>query len=127
MRAGLRRLVARNGFHGASMSAVAAEAGVAAGTAYVHYDSKDDLVLATYLEAKRELGAAAIADLDRSVPAAERFLHMWHRIHRHLAADPDRARFLIQVKESLTKPWPGYVPRVPEPTLFSTTSLVIPY
>jgi AcrR family transcriptional regulator len=100
VRAALRRLVARNGFHGASMSAVATEAGVAAGTAYVHYDSKDDLVLATYLEVKRELGAAAVADLDRSSPAEARFLHMWRRIHRHLAADPDRARFLVQVNGS---------------------------
>ncbi len=100
VRAALRRLVARNGFHGASMSAVAAEAGVAAGTAYVHYDGKDDLVLAAYLEVKRELGAAAVADLDRSSTAEERFLHMWRRIHQHLAADPDRARFLVQVNGS---------------------------
>jgi len=100
VRAALRRLVARNGFHGASMSAVAAEAGVAAGTAYVHYASKDDLVLATYLEVKRELGAATVADLDPTAAAETRFLHMWHRIHRHLAGDPDRARFLIQVNAS---------------------------
>ncbi|MGZ4707901.1 MAG: TetR/AcrR family transcriptional regulator, partial [Acidimicrobiales bacterium] len=52
VRAALRTLVARNGFHGASMSAVAAEAGVGTGTAYVHYASKDELVLATYLEVK---------------------------------------------------------------------------
>jgi AcrR family transcriptional regulator len=100
VRAALRRLVARNGFHGASMSAVAGEAGVAAGTAYVHYVSKDDLVLAAYLEVKRELGAAAVADLDQAAPAEARFLHMWHAVHRHLAADPDRARFLIQVNGS---------------------------
>jgi AcrR family transcriptional regulator len=100
VRAALRRLVARNGFHGASMSAVAAEASVAAGTAYVHYASKDDLVLATYLEVKRDLGAAAVADLDPSAPADARFLRIWHGVHRHLAADPDRARFLVQVNGS---------------------------
>ena len=57
----MRTLVARHGLHGTSMAAVAAEAGVATGTAYVHYHSKDDLVLAAYLELKRELGAAAVA------------------------------------------------------------------
>ena len=41
------------------MSAVAAEAGVATGTAYVHYASKDELVLAVYAELKHGLGAAA--------------------------------------------------------------------
>lgn len=100
VRAALRTLVARSGFHGASMSGVAAEAGVAAGTAYVHYASKDELVLATYLEVKRDLGAAAIAGVDPTAPADERFRAMWHGIHRYLSADPDRARFLIQVDGS---------------------------
>ena len=56
----------QRGFHGASMSAVAAEAGVATGTAYTHYASKDELVLAAYLETKAELGAAATGGLDPS-------------------------------------------------------------
>jgi AcrR family transcriptional regulator len=100
VRAALRTLVARNGFHGASMSAVAAEAGVATGTAYVHYASKDDLVLATYLQVKRDLGAAAVAGLDSTSPADERFRAMWYGIYGHLAAEPDRARFLVQVDGS---------------------------
>jgi AcrR family transcriptional regulator len=93
-------LVARRGFHGASMSAVANEAGVATGTAYVHYESKDALVLATYLEIKRELGEAAQAGVDASAPPAERFRQMWFAIHHHLAAHPDRARYLVQVDSS---------------------------
>ena len=55
VRGALRMLVARDGFHGASMSAVASEAGVATGTAYTHYASKDELVLAAYREAKAQL------------------------------------------------------------------------
>lgn len=100
VRAALRRLVARNGFHGASMSAVAAEAGVGTGTAYVHYSSKDDLVLATYLEVKRQLGEAAVVDVDPVAPADERFRQLWLGIHRHLRTEPDRARFLLQVDSS---------------------------
>jgi len=68
VREALRRLVAERGFHGTSMSAVATEAGVAAGTAYVHYRSKDELVIAAYLEVKRELGLVAA----RAVGAASR-------------------------------------------------------
>ncbi|MGZ4706234.1 MAG: TetR/AcrR family transcriptional regulator [Acidimicrobiales bacterium] len=100
VRAALRTLVARNGFHGASMSAVATEAGVATGTAYVHYASKDELVYATYLEVKRELGEAAIVDVDPGASADERFHQLWLGVHRHLSADPDRARFLLQVDSS---------------------------
>ncbi len=59
VRAAMRALVARSGFHGASMGAVAREAGVATGTAYVHYGSKDELVIAAFVESKQRLGEAA--------------------------------------------------------------------
>lgn len=100
VRRALRALVAEHGFHGASMGAVAKAAGVATGTAYVHYASKDDLVYATYLEVKRELGAAAVRRVDRSGSPREQFLQLWRGIHDHLAAEPERARFLVQVDVS---------------------------
>jgi TetR/AcrR family transcriptional repressor of multidrug resistance operon len=97
VRRALRTLVAQRGFHGASMGAVAAEAGVATGTAYTHYASKDELVLAAYLETKAELAAAATAGLDPAVGPAERFRDIWLAAHRHLAANRDHALFLLQV------------------------------
>lgn len=97
MRRALRALVARHGFHGASMSAVATEAGVATGTAYTHYASKDALVLAAYLETKAELAAAATADLDPSAEPARRFRGIWLATHRHMAANREDALFLLQV------------------------------
>jgi AcrR family transcriptional regulator len=100
VRRALRALVARRGFHGASMSAVAADAGVATGTAYTYYASKDELVLAAYLETKAELAAAATAALDRSAAPAERFRSIWLAAHRHLAANRDHALFLLQVDSS---------------------------
>lgn len=100
VRTALRRLVAERGFHGASMSAVAREAGVATGTAYVHYESKEELVYAAYLEAKRELGEAAVAVVDPTAPPDVRFRQLWRGAHAHLAARPDRARFLLQVDQS---------------------------
>lgn len=100
VRAGLRALVAERGFHGASMSAVAAEAGVAVGTAYVHYASKDDLVIATYLETKRELAEAATADVDGAAPAHDRFVQIWLGIHAFLDDNSEHAGFLVQVESS---------------------------
>ena len=100
VRSALHMLVARNGFHGASMSAVAREAGVATGTAYTHYASKDELVLAAYCETKAQLGAAATAGLDAGAEAAARFRSIWLASYRHLKAKPDHARFLLQVDHS---------------------------
>jgi TetR/AcrR family transcriptional regulator, multidrug resistance operon repressor len=41
-------LVRENGFHGTPMSQIAKKAGVAAGTIYHHFDSKDTLILELY-------------------------------------------------------------------------------
>ncbi|MEU6540219.1 TetR/AcrR family transcriptional regulator [Streptomyces sp. NPDC047000] len=100
VRAALRSLVAQNGFHGTSMTAVAREAGVATGTAYTHYASKDELVLAAYGETKAALGLAATTDLDPDLPAERRFHALWLACYRYVKANPDHARFLLQVEHS---------------------------
>jgi AcrR family transcriptional regulator len=105
VRTAVRTLVAERGFHGTSMAAVAREAGVATGTAYTHYKSKDALVLAAYAETKSELGVAAIATLDESAPPAERFRSIWLSVYHHLAAHPEHARFLLQVDDSPYRVW----------------------
>ncbi len=93
-------LVAENGFRGTSMAAVADRAGVATGTAYVHYASKDDLVLAAYAEVKESLGKASLAAARSGPPPADVFRAIWHAVYDHLAADAVRARFLMQVEAS---------------------------
>ncbi len=100
VRGAVVRLVAQRGFHGASMGAVAKEAGVATGTAYVHYPSKEELVFATYLEVKRGLMTAAASAVEPGASPREQFGQMWQAAYDHLAADPDRARFLAQVDSS---------------------------
>lgn len=100
VRAALRTLVARNGFHGASMNAIAREAGVAAGTAYTYYASKDELVLAAYVETKAELGRAVTPGLGPDLSAEERFRALWLACYRYLRAHPGHAQFLLQVDHS---------------------------
>ncbi len=100
VRRALVELVADHGLHGAGMSAVAKRAGVATGTAYVYYDSKEELLLAAYREEKRNLGqAAALAAGSPAAPAA-RFAAIWKGVYAHLAEDPVRARFLVQLEVS---------------------------
>jgi AcrR family transcriptional regulator len=100
VRSALRTLVARNGFHGASMSAVASEAGVATGTAYTHYASKEELTLAAYCETKAQLAAAATTGLAADADAGTRFRGLWLATYLHLKANHDHARFLLQVDHS---------------------------
>jgi TetR/AcrR family transcriptional repressor of multidrug resistance operon len=100
IRRALRDLVAEHGFHGTAMSAIARAAGVATGTAYVHYESKEELVYATYLEIKQDLGEAVLAVLDPEAPPRERYGQIWAATYRHLQEEPERARFLTQLEES---------------------------
>lgn len=100
VRAALRTLVAKGGLDGAAMSAVATEAGVATGTAYNHYGSKEDLVIAAYAETKEEMGEVAAAAADPALPPQERFIAVWLAIHNHFSENPDQARFLIQIESS---------------------------
>jgi len=100
VRRALVELVAERGFRGTSMAAVAEQAGVATGTAYVHYGSKDELIIAAYREVKLELGRSAVTGIDPDATPSERFNTLWKGIHAHLAADPVRARFLVQIDAS---------------------------
>lgn len=100
VRRAMVELVAERGIHGTSMSQVAERAGVATGTAYVHYESKEDLLIAAFVEAKRNLGEVAFEDLDQSVTPQESFDSLWRRIYRYLRGDPALARFLSQIDQS---------------------------
>ncbi len=100
IRQALRTLVAERGFHGASMSAIARAAGVAAGTAYVHYSSKQDIVIDAYVEAKRHLKEAIGEVVDPSLSIRDQFVALWSATHQHFRDHPDAARFLLQVDQS---------------------------
>jgi TetR/AcrR family transcriptional repressor of multidrug resistance operon len=82
------------------MGAVAKEAGVATGTAYVHYESKEELVYATYLEIKAELSAAALAEFDKGAMPKEAWRHILTSVYEFVSEEPERARFLTQLEES---------------------------
>lgn len=97
VRRALVEVVAAHGLHGASMSMVARVAGVATGTAYVHYADKEALLLAAYREVKADVGAAALAAAAPEGTPRERFMAIWHAVAEHLGDDPVRARFLAQV------------------------------
>lgn len=58
------RVFARSGYHGSSMAAVAQEAGVAAGTIYLYFERKQDLLITLF---QRDLGGY----IERCRPALE--------------------------------------------------------
>jgi len=95
------RLIARSGLHNTPMSAIAREAGVAAGTLYLYFPSKEAMINALYLEILEERGRAIAAD-PRSFEQSVRdsFWDFWHRLARWHLDFPDRANLINQCEAS---------------------------
>ena len=70
-------LIKEHGFHGTPMSQIAKNAGVAAGTIYHYFDSKDDLIKELYMYVKDKLTEAVFRNDDEKRDYKSRFLDFW--------------------------------------------------
>ena len=87
------QVVANSGFHGASVSLIAGHAGVATGTVYVHFESKEHLMLETYRELERRCLAAVVKDFPLQGTIRQRFFQLGNRLIRHLIRFPEEFLF----------------------------------
>ena len=98
------RLIARMGLHSAPMSAVAREAGVAAGTLYLYFPSKEAMINALYLELledrDRSMRGTPTPDPLESPTGAEGLWSFWHGLARWHLDRPDASSFIQQCKVS---------------------------
>jgi len=69
-------LVATHGFHGAPCAAIAEQAGVAAGTIYRYFESKDVLIVELYAELEGRITSALMSGYKANQPIRDRFLHL---------------------------------------------------
>jgi AcrR family transcriptional regulator len=63
----------------APTSAISRAAGVAEGTLFTYFSTKDELVNALYREIKLELADAMMSDFPRRASVRQRFQHVWNR------------------------------------------------
>lgn len=75
--------VAELGFQGASMAVIASGAGVAGGTIYRYFESKDDLMLEATRELERRCLGAMLRDYPRHGSVRQRFFHLGYELLRH--------------------------------------------
>jgi AcrR family transcriptional regulator len=101
--AAAKRLIARSGLHATPTAAIAREAGVAAGTLFLYFPSKEALINALYLELLDEQLRAAAADADcpdaPSTPSALLW-RSWQGLARWYLEHRDASRALQQCKTS---------------------------
>jgi AcrR family transcriptional regulator len=94
-------VAARDGLAAATTSAIAQEAGVAEGTLYRHFDSKDDLLIAAYRQIKGEVFVRSAESVDAGLPAPERLKRTWRAIYNAYRADKDAVVFGHRFAESV--------------------------
>ncbi len=82
---------------GAATSAISHAAGVAEGTLFTYFKTKDDLVNALYREIKLELADAMMSDFPRRASVRRRFQHVWDRYAKWGIANPKQYRVLQQI------------------------------
>lgn len=93
-------LIKEHGFHGTPMSQIAKHAGVAAGTIYHYFDSKETLIVELYVHVKNRLALAILVGDDESKPYKERFFNLMINHYNFYVENEDVFVFLEQYVNS---------------------------
>ena len=93
-------LIRQYGFHGTPMSMIAKHAGVAAGTIYHYFTSKDDLINALYDHVSSKLVAALLVGDDEANPYKERFFRCMMNHYHFYLKNQDALFFMEQFATS---------------------------
>ena len=95
------RLIARSGLHNTPMSALARDAGVAAGTLYLYFPNKEAMINALYVDLLEERGRATAVDPSVAPrKSREGFGLFWHRLARWHLEHPAKANLIHQCQAS---------------------------
>jgi AcrR family transcriptional regulator len=99
------RLFAERGLAAAPTSEISNWAGVAEGTLFTYFRTKDDLINSLYREIKLELADAMMSDFPWKKNVRTRLRHVWDRYVNWGIANPQQRKVLAQltVSEVLTK------------------------
>lgn len=95
------KLFARDGLHNVPTSAISREAGVATGTLFVYFKSKEELISTLYLEAVAAVTEAMMEGFDEADPIADEFRRIWFNRARWHLANPAASNFIRQCEASL--------------------------
>lgn len=93
-------LVSNHGFHNTPMAKIAKIAGVSAGTIYLYFDNKQDLIDSLYLDTKSSFTAAAFKDYDTESSIKDGFEHIWKNMIDYKMNHVQEALFLAQCDNS---------------------------
>jgi TetR/AcrR family transcriptional regulator, fatty acid metabolism regulator protein len=94
--AAAERIFARHGFFAARVSEIAKEAGVADGTIYLYFKSKDDLLISLFESRMKQVNEALRAAIAGRAPVEQ--LHAFIRTYLQLVADEPAAAEVLTIE-----------------------------
>ena len=94
------KLVNEIGFASSSVSKIAKEAGISPATIYVYYKNKEDLLVSTYVEIKKNMGRAVHEDFDDSLPIRDILKNVWFKMFDYIARHSDYFQYTEQFSNS---------------------------
>src|SRR6266852_2905523 len=94
------RLFAGRGLTAAPTSEITKQAGVAEGTLFTYFKTKDDLINALYREIKLELADAMMSGFPRKKSVRTRLRHVWDSYVNWGVANPEQRKVLTQLQVS---------------------------
>ncbi|MCA9517699.1 MAG: TetR/AcrR family transcriptional regulator [Myxococcales bacterium] len=83
-----------DGFHGTAVPQVAKQAGIATGTIYHYFPSKEAMVNALYRKWKEAIGRRVFTAFPPAAHVREQFRAVWHEMVDFALAEPDAFAFL---------------------------------
>jgi AcrR family transcriptional regulator len=94
------QVIAQRGLTATPTSAISKAAGVAEGTLFTYFKTKDALVNALYLEIKREMGDAMMAGFPRHAAIRQQLQYVWDGYVIWGAANPAKKQTMDQLKSA---------------------------
>lgn len=94
------KLIANGGFHASPMSELAKLSGVAIGTIYHHFPSKEDLFESVYLETCTQAARLVHEAISFKGKEMQRLSAAWRTLVNYLTEEPLRYHVLVQYRNS---------------------------
>jgi AcrR family transcriptional regulator len=93
-------LIKDNGFHGTPISKIAKHAGVASGTIYHYFHSKDAIIIALHQRIKTQMVAAMFNETNSSKEYKQQFFDGWINLCKYFINNPSALFFHEQFNSS---------------------------
>lgn len=93
-------LFVERGFFGTPTSLISKEAGVATGTLFFYFKTKEELIDTLYLRVKAEAAGAMMQGLDKEKDTKGRLRRLWHNAVEWGVVNPEKMQFMEQFAHS---------------------------